>query len=297
VAAGHSGKKLARIILEGVLKQILEDGLFHADPHPGNAIVLGTPEQSVVAWVDLGMVGRLDPRLRDLTVDVMFTAFRRDYAGLADAIYAIGTPTRKIDRQAFEAEVALRAEKYLGRPLKDIQLSGLIRDLVQGATQFGLEIPTDFTLAGKVLVTLEGVGRELDPELDILGEARPIIFDLMRRRYSPERLGNDLLRRLERLSGATYHVPQKLEEVLDDLRLGRLCVRTEDPGLHAAVDRTGRRLFVGLLSSSLALSGAWLWASGHEQAGSALFFACGLLVAGLGITETLLGLRRSRERR
>ncbi len=297
VAAGHSGKKLARAILEGVLKQIFEDGLFHADPHPGNAIVLGTREEPVVAWVDLGMVGRLGPRLRDLAVDVMFTALRRDYLGLADAIYAIGSPTRKIDRHAFEAEVALRAEKYLGRPLKDIQLSGLIRDLVQGATQFGLEIPTDFTLVGKVLVTLEGVGRDLDPDLDILAEARPIIFDLICRRYSPERLGNELLRRLERLSGATYNLPRQLEEVLDELRLGRLSVRTEDPGLHAAVDRTGRRLFVGLLSSALVLSGAWLLSRGKGQAGTALFVACGLLVAFLGVTETLFRSRRSRKDR
>ena len=194
-------------------------------------------------------------------------------------------------------EVASRAEKYLGRPLKDILLSGLIRDLVQGATQFGLEIPTDFTLVAKVLVTLEGVGRELDPDLDILSEARPIIFDLMRRRYSPERLGNELLRRLERLSGATYNLPRQLEEVLDDLRLGRLSVRTEDPGLHAAVDRTGRRIFVGLFSSALVLSGAWLLSRGYEQAGSALFVACGLLVACLGVTEALFGLRRSRKKR
>jgi ubiquinone biosynthesis protein len=291
VAAGHSGKKLAHVALEAVLKQIFEDGFFHADPHPGNAIILGTPEHPVVALVDLGMVGRLSPRLRDLAIDVMFSALRRDYAGLADAIYAIGSATRKVDRNAFEAEVAMRAEKYLGRPLKDIELSGLIRDLVQGATQFGLEIPTDFTLVAKALMTLEGVGRELDPELDVLSEARPMLFDLMRKRYSPERIGNELLRRLERLSGATYNLPRQLEEVLDDLRLGRLTLRTTDSGAHAAADRTGRRIFAGLLASSLVLSGAWLVAAEHQRVGAALLVACALLLAGHGAAEVRLILR------
>jgi ubiquinone biosynthesis protein len=297
VAAGHSGKKLAHVALEAVLKQIFEDGFFHADPHPGNAIILGTPEHPVVALVDLGMVGRLSPRLRDLAIDVMFSALRRDYAGLADAIYAIGSATRKVDRNAFEAEVAMRAEKYLGRPLKDIELSGLIRDLVQGATQFGLEIPTDFTLVAKALMTLEGVGRELDPELDVLSEARPMLFDLMRKRYSPERIGNELLRRLERLSGATYNLPRQLEEVLDDLRLGRLTLRTIDPGAHAAADRTGRRIFAGLFASSLVLSGAWLVAAEHERVGAALLAVCALLLAGHGAAEVRLILRGWRKER
>jgi ubiquinone biosynthesis protein len=297
VAAGHSGKQLAHVALEGVFKQIFEDGFFHADPHPGNAIILGTPEHPIVAWVDLGMVGRLSPRLRDLAVDVMFSALRRDYTGLADAIYAIGSPTRKVDRAAFEAEVAMRADKYLGRALKDIELSGLIRDLVQGATQFGCEIPTDFTLVGKALMTLEGIGRELDPELDVLNEARPLLFDLIRKRYSPERIGNELLRRLERLSDATSHLPRQLEEVLDDLRLGRLSVRTNDPGAHAAVDRTGRRIFAGLLSGSLVLSGAWLVAAGHGQVGAAVLGACALLIIGHGAAEIRQGLRGWRKER
>jgi ubiquinone biosynthesis protein len=285
VAAGHSGKKLAHVALEAVLKQIFEDGFFHADPHPGNAIILGTPDHPVVALVDLGMVGRLSPRLRDLAVDVMFSALRRDYTGLADAIYAIGSSTRKIDRDAFEAEVAMRTEKYLGRPLKDIELSGMIRDLVQGATQFGLEIPTDFTLVAKALMTLEGVGRELDPELDVLSEARPMLFELMRKRYSPERIGNELLRRLERLSGATYNLPRQLEEVLEDLRLGRLSLRTSDAEAHAAADRTGRRIFAGVFSSSLVLSGSWLFSTGHDWLGATLLLLCALLLFGQGAAE------------
>ncbi len=168
IAVGHSGKKLARIALDIIVKQIFEDGFFHADPHPGNVLVLGEPDAPVFAMLDLGMVGRLSPKMRDLTIDVMVGAVRKDYEAIADAMYQIGTPTKKIDMDAYRAEVGLLSEKYLGKQLKDIELSAMIRDLVQGATKYGLEIPSDFMLVGKSLMTVEGVGKEIDPELERL---------------------------------------------------------------------------------------------------------------------------------
>ncbi len=280
VAAGHVGKKLTRIALDAIVKQIFEDGFFHADPHPGNVLVLGSPENPTLAMIDLGMVGRLSPRMRDLTVDVMVCAVRRDYEGIADAMYSIGTPTKKIDREAFRAEVALLSEKYLGKQLKDIEMSAMIRDLVQGATKYGLEIPTDFMLVGKALMTVEGVGKELDPELDVFEEAKPLFLDILKKRYSPERLGNELLRRLERLSGATYNMPEQLGEVLDDLRLGRLKVQTVDPGVTGAADRLGRRLYTALVSSALVLSSAWLIGTHHDIVGGIMLGLALMIVAG-----------------
>jgi ubiquinone biosynthesis protein len=291
---GHSGKRLARIALDIIVKQIFEDGFFHADPHPGNVLVLGPPEKPCLAMIDLGMVGRLSPRMRDLTVDVMVGAVRRDYDAIADAMYAIGTPTKKIDMDAYRAEVALLTEKYLGKQLKDIELSSLIRDLVRGATKYGLEIPTDFMLVGKALMTVEGVGKEIDPELDILEDAKPLFLDLLRKRYSPERLGNELLRRLERLSGATYNMPQQIQEVLDDLRFGRLSVRTTDPAAPATSDRLGRRIFSGIVASSFVLAGAWLVAARHDVLGGSLIAVAAAVLLGHGAVDAYRGFRSKR---
>jgi ubiquinone biosynthesis protein len=280
LASGYSGKKLARIALDAIVKQIFEDGFFHADPHPGNVFVLGSPDDPVLAFIDLGMVGRLSPRMRDLTVDVMVGAVRRDYEAIADAMYSIGTPTKKIDMEAYRAEVAMLSEKYLGKQLKDIELSNMIRDLVQGATKYGLEIPPDFMLVGKALMTVEGVGKEIDPALDVFEEAKPLFVEILRKRYSPERLGNELLRRLERLSGATYNMPQQIQEVLDDLRLGRLELKTTDPSVKPASDRLGRRIFAGLVGASLIIAGAWLGAAGQNVLGYVLLGLAALLLAG-----------------
>jgi ubiquinone biosynthesis protein len=292
--AGYSGKVIARTALEIMIKQVFEDGFFHADPHPGNVLVLGDPTRPVLALLDLGMVGRLSPRMRDLTMDVMVGAVRRDYEAIADAICAISSPTKKIQMDAFRAEVALLTERYLGKPLKDIEVSSMIRDLAVCASTYGLEVPTDFLLVGKALMTVEGVGKEIDPELDVLEEARPIFLELLRKRYSPERLGNQLLRRLEKLSDATYHMPQQIQEVLDDLRLGRLQVRTEDPGRLRSSDRLGRRVFSALVASASLLAGAWLLAAEHDRLGIGLLAFALLLILAHLLRDAYHGLRDRR---
>jgi ubiquinone biosynthesis protein len=221
-------------------------------------VIIMAPEgaEPIIGLIDLGMVGRLSPELRDRTIDLMVAAVRKDTYAVADALYAIGRPTRKVDMREYRAEVALLAEKYLGRPLKEIDLAAMLRDLVQGAMKYGIEIPTDFLLVGKALMTIDGIGKQLDPELDVFGEAQPYFLNLLKQRYSPQRLGNELIRGVEQLSRAGYDVPLQAREVLEDLRLGRLVVRTLDPGLPAVADRLGRRLFSGVVVGSTAIAGA-----------------------------------------
>jgi len=270
IERGFRAKDLARLAMHIVIKQIFEDGFFHADPHPGNVLVLGTVARPQYALIDLGMVGRLGPRMRDLTVDLMVAAAREDYDAVADAMYALATPTKKVEMRAFRANVALLAEKYLRRNLRDIELSALIHDLIATSTRYGLEVPPDFVLVGKALITIEGVGKEIAPDFDIIEESRPLFLELMRKRYSPQRIGNELLRRMERLSGATSQLPEQLQEVLEDVRMGRLAVRVTDTASRDASDRLGRRLFSALIASACLIAGALLVTQGHERSGTAL---------------------------
>lgn len=266
IELGYSGKRLARIAVKLIIKQIFEDGFFHADPHPGNVLILGTPEEPIYALIDLGMVGRLSPRMRDQTVDLMVAAIRRDYDAIADAMLALATPTRKIDHRAYRSEVALLADRYLGKQLQDIEMSALVRDLVQTASKYGLEVPPDFLLVGKALMTVEGIGKEIAPDLDILEEASPHFFDILKQRYSPERLGAELLRRVERWSGMTGALPDQLQELLEDLRLGRLAIHARDPDRRPALDAFGRRLFAAMVISTLLWCSSFLLVYGPSWA-------------------------------
>lgn len=256
IEQGFDRKKMAKNALGIVVKMIFEDGFFHADPHPGNIIILGTKEEPIIGMIDLGMVGRLSPEMRDKTIKLMVAAARNDPRAVADALYTIGRPTKKIDMGEYRAEVTVLAEKYLGRPLKEIELSGLIKDLVDGAVKYGLEMPTDFMMVGKALMTIESIGKDLDPDLDVFSEAQPFFIDLLKKRYSPEEIGNELLRGAERFAGMAHDVPFHLREVLDDLRMGRLQIQTSEMRIEPAYDRLGRRLFNGILVASLNIAAA-----------------------------------------
>ncbi len=253
IADGHSGQRITKIATGMLIKMIFEDGFFHADPHPGNILICGPADATVFGMVDLGMVGRLSPDMREKTIDLMIAAVRGDAIAVADALYAIGTPTKKVDMRAYRAEASMLAEKYLGKNLKDMKLGAMLTDIVGGATKYGIEIPPEFLMVGKTLMTLDGIGKEIDPDLDFFEEAKPYFVDLLKKRYSPERILNELWRVAERISGAAYDVPQQLREVLEDLRLGRLMLKTENPGADLAVDRLGRRIFSGLAFGALVL--------------------------------------------
>lgn len=280
LSQGWDGERVAKVTLGVLFKQIFEDGFFHADPHPGNLLVMGTQEKPVIGLIDLGLVGRLSPQLRDKTIDLMVAAVRQDSKGVADALYSIGTPTRRIDRDRYDAEVTMLAEKYLGRPLREIEMSLLIHDIVTGATKFGLEIPPDFLMLARALMTVEGVGKELYPDLDVFNEVKPYFLRLIKARYSPDRLGADALKFVSRLSGTAGDLPIKMDEILDDLRRGELTFRVNDAETARATDLLGRRFFSGLMVASLIASGSLLIASGeamilgYVMLGLSMFWTC-----------------------
>ncbi len=285
IKQGFDAKELVRAAIRIIIKQAFEDGFFHADPHPGNLMILGTPEDPKIGVIDLGMVGRLSAEMRDKVVDLMLAAARQDSLGVADALYALGTPTRKVDMRAYRAEASMLAEKYLGRQLGEIDLTGLLRDVVQGAQKYGIEISSDFLIAGKALMTIEGVGKEVDPSLDIYTETRPYFLDLLKKRYSPERVLNEAWRGLERLSGVASDLPMQTREILEDLRLGRLQMKASSPDLPPAFDRLGRRAFAGLVTAAFTVGGSLL--ADHDRTS-----VLGLLMIGVGVLTLALHLVR-----
>jgi ubiquinone biosynthesis protein len=261
IAAGHRGPVIAKRAVGIVIKQIFEDGFFHADPHPGNILISGSVDEPVIAMIDVGLVGRLTPRLRDRTIDLMVAATMQDHRGIADAIYAIGRTSAKIDRDRFESEVAMLSDRYLKRSLREVQLAMLVRDLIGCATRHGLQIPPDFLMVGKALMTVEGIGREIDPDLDILQEAKPYFLELVRQRYAPDRLKQDALRTLLRLSDAVSEAPFHANEILDDLRQGNLTLKLSQRSLVRATDELGRRVLGGFTIAALIVAAAMLYDS------------------------------------
>lgn len=243
-----TGPRVARQALRVIAKMVFEDGFFHADPHPGNIIMLGTPEAPVIGLIDLGLVGRLTDETRDKALSLVLAAATRDIPSLADSLLAIGHAKARIDHQKFRNEVAQIAERYLGRSLADIEMSALIRDLVQGAQRHEIEIPAELLMMGKALMTIEGIGKQLDPKLDIWSELQPFLTKLVMNRLSPQRVARDLFRGARQLGTAATHLPDQIHQILEDLRAGRLEVMSRDPAQARATERLGRRIFVAMIA-------------------------------------------------
>jgi ubiquinone biosynthesis protein len=267
VAHGASGEHIAKTIVQVMVRMIFEHGFFHADPHPGNVLITGDPSAPVVGLIDLGLVGRLTSKLRDRLIDLLLAVGREDPRAIADALYAIGRPTKKIDRTAYEAEVTRLADKYLRKSLQDIAFSELIRDLVGAAVRYGIEVPADFTMVGKALMTMEGIGRQIHPRLNVAEEVRPYLAQVLSHRYSPERMTSDLMHLLNRFSASASELPGLAEEILEDLRRGRLTLEVKQSSMQHAYERLGRRIFASTLLSASLITGGILVSHGQAPLG------------------------------
>jgi ubiquinone biosynthesis protein len=292
VARGASAERIAKNAVQVVVKMIFEHGFFHADPHPGNILIMGTAEEPVLGLIDLGLVGRLSPRLRDRLIDLLIASASRDTRVIADVLYAIGRPTKKIDRGAFEADVGRLADKYLGRKLGDVAFAELLRDLSSAALTYGIEMPGELLMVGKAMMTVEGIARQIYPEIDLVREIRPYFAEIVGYRYSPERIASDLLHVAARFANAASEFPARADDILEDLRQGRMSAVVRQPNLARATDRLGRRIAHALFSSALALGGCVLWTAAHPSEGMALI---GLAVAWFVVSPLLVGSDKERD--
>lgn len=291
VKQGVSGETIAKHAIAVIVRMVFEHGFFHADPHPGNVLILEPLSAPVIGLIDLGQVGRVSPKARDRLVDLLIAVGRNDHRAIANAFIQLGRAHKKIDRVAFEAEVTQLVDRYVGRRLVDIEASALLRELMGGAMRYGLELPTDLLVMAKSLVTVEGIARQIYPDLNLVEELRPHLTEVISARYSPERLTSDVLHLANRLSKVASDFPARAEDILEDLRQGRLRIVTLQPSVADATDRAARRLQSGIVAGALILGGSvllphYLWV-GVTMLG----------LAAAGLTYTWLAMLLSRGRR
>jgi len=174
-----SPAKVNRLLIKTYLKQLLEDGFFHADPHPGNLLVM---PDGRLAFFDFGMVGRITPELQAKMIDAFFHVVSKDPAGIADDLIALdflkpGTPAN-----AVRPVVEKMFEFHLDRKLKDVNFKELTYDLADVMYDYPFRLPSNFTYIMRALMTLEGIGIITDPEFNFFETAKPYAKEFMLRR-------------------------------------------------------------------------------------------------------------------
>ena len=259
---GLDRKKIARQGLILIMKQIFVHGFFHADPHPGNVFVL---PDNVLCYIDFGMMGRLDLETRECFADLIMSIVHRNEREAVDALLRLTLSEEEPDYPALERDVAEFMDQHCYRPLKDVDLGALLHKLLDVATRHRLGIPPDLFLMIKALSTVEGLGRVLDPDLDVIEQAAPFMKRIQLNRVHPHRIAKDMANSGTELFHLLKDIPKEVRAILKMARQGKVKMEFEHRGLESMLathDRISNRLSFAIVLASLVIGSGLIVLSG-----------------------------------
>jgi ubiquinone biosynthesis protein len=250
--AGLDRKALAARGADAVLKMILVDGFFHADPHPGNVMYL---PGNRIALIDFGMVGRLSPVRRRQIVDLLAGLARHDEETMLEVLLD-WRGDDVVDAARLATDLGELAFDYVELQLKDLKIGVLLRRVSAILREHSLVLPVDLTLLFKALMSLEGLGRQYDPEFRLIERVKPFLDRAMRERYQPAEAARRAQVALSDFFGLVTSMPRDLARLVKDARHGRMRVdldlkRLDSFGdrLHSAINRAT----IGIMTASLVI--------------------------------------------
>lgn len=287
IEQGEDVSEVADAYFKVAYKMLFIDGFFHGDLHPGNVLVMDGHRLGVL---DCGMVGRLSPAMKDKVIDILHAVLNEDLEGVARTFYELSIKTDLVDYPRFESDVVDLGERYLsGLPLSEVQIGTLFSEIVAGAARHSVRMPTDFTMMFKAIITTEGMAKMIAPETDPIELARPYIMQMVTERYSPDRIKQMAVRDFSLFSKMARQLPHSLPAVIDDLRAGKLTVRTNPETLEkqkADADARSRRAIRTALTVTCIVCGTYSLGLGLPVWGlvgipviTAVFF----VLAGVGV--------------
>ena len=254
---GYDRKALAEHLVKALFHQVLIEGFFHADPHPGNILLL---EGGVIAFIDFGMVGRLTLDMKNNFASVVIAMMRQNTESMIKAVLRIGIVPDDVKLSLLTNDVDELRENYVDVPMSRISLGEAISDLFEVAFRHRIRIPSDFTLLAKCLLTLEGIVEKLDPQLSIMDMAEPFGIQLLKERYRPSTIAGRIWHNITDYGDLLVDLPKQLKDLMRDMVRGRVRLEVSVPELDIflkKLDRITNQLSFSiiLLSFSIVMAG------------------------------------------
>ena len=300
-AEGFDRRLLARRGAQAVMKMIVEDGFFHADPHPGNVFYLSSNR---IAFIDFGMVGRLSQRRREELLQLLLGLVQRQPRQVADVLLdwaeAQGGGLAGAHLGQLEAEIEGFVDQYHGTPLAQLNLGQMLADVTAILREHHLALPSDLALLIKAFISLEGMGRALDPEFHMATEALPLLRQVVRARYQPRALALRGWASLQRVLQMAEQLPHDVSHLLRSARRGQLNVAIDVVHLQHVgdqLDRAASRLAVSLVIAALIIGSSIVMTvgGGPQLFGLPAFGLLGFVsatVGGIWLVRSTLRARR-----
>ncbi|MGK7890742.1 MAG: ABC1 kinase family protein [Leptolyngbyaceae cyanobacterium] len=295
-AAGLSRTSLAQMGAEAYLHQLLRDGFFHADPHPGNLAV--SPEGALIFY-DFGMMGRVQSGTREKLMGVFFGVAQKDAERVVSSLVELGALAPVEDMGPVRRSVQYMLDHFMDKPFENQSVNEISDDLYEIAYDQPFRFPATFTFVMRAFSTLEGVGKGLDPEFNFMEVAKPFAMQLMSNGNSPQSsITNDLLNELGRqaaqVSTSALGLPQRLEGTIEKLDRGDVRIRVR----ATETDRALRRLSsvnmgsnYAILVATFVISSTMLLTSGYAWLAAAI--ASLTLIPGVAFLRLLIRINRS----
>jgi ubiquinone biosynthesis protein len=289
--AGLDRKILAQRGAEAVLKMVLEDGFFHADPHPGNCFYL---TNNRIAFIDFGMVGRLSEERREQVLRLLMGLVEKDSKRVIKVLSQWSASTYLQTRDSLSLDVDDFIEQYHDIPLNELDITSLLNNLPTLLRDHQLNLPPDLTLFIKAFITLDGFGRQLDPEFNLVRVATPFIQRVFLARYSPDALFKRGKNNLFGFAEILTDLPQSISRLIDTLSHNALGIHLniEKPEWFGKeLDRVVNRLSVSLVTSALIVGSSIV--TTVEGGSSSIIGLMGFFGAAIGGIWLLLSIWRS----
>ncbi len=248
--------KIAENLLAALFTQIYEEGFFHADPHPGNISI--SPSGQIIFY-DFGQVGILDEVLKEHCIDLLLGMIRYDVDGVTRALLAIGISAQYVNREELRQDVARLEQKYYGLPLAQIKLGVAMAELLELSTRYQVRIPPSLSLMVKMLMTIESIIAQLDPQISIVDIAEPYGRRVMLSRYAPEHVAHKLQGVALDYIRILKNLPVNLEKIVSLVGEGEFKIKMEDVNLNkmtAKFDIMSNRLSLAIIVASIIIGTA-----------------------------------------
>jgi predicted unusual protein kinase regulating ubiquinone biosynthesis (AarF/ABC1/UbiB family) len=251
-------RSIARDLLSAYLKQIVVDGIFHCDPHPGN---IALTDEGKLALMDFGMVGRFDSGQKDSIILLLLAFSERQGERVADTFLEMIDVPKDLDRRAFTQDVAAMVSRYHDMSGGRMALGTALLDLTRLAQVHRTPVPTTMTLLGKAMLNLDGTIRVLSPELDPVQLIRDYMLDVMRGRISAQFSPGRVFAWLLDMKHLVESSPRRMNLILDKLAEDQLTVTLKVDGLDETMkglNRAADRLSMSMIFGSAIIGGGYV---------------------------------------
>lgn len=250
---GYDRTIIADRLANSLLQQILIDGFYHGDPHPGNIIIL---PGNVVSLMDFGMVGRLEEEMKYQFASLVINLKRGSTNGLINTLSNMGLLTDETDMTSLRYDIDELRNKYYDIPLSQISLGGAVNDLFAVANEHKVMIPPEFTMLGKAILTMEAIIEELDPNFSIMKAAEPFGERLLKERYHPKNLAKKTWNQFVESAEAISELPKDIRDVSNIIKKGKLRLDINIPELQVflhKLDQISNRLSFSIILLSFSI--------------------------------------------